>query len=202
MNNRLIVIGAGGHGKVVADNAIKNGYTDICFVDDHATGTCMGFPIVGTGADVSSLDDGKTDFIIGVGNNEIRKRIAQAHDVNWVTLVHPSAQIGACVSIGKGTVVMAGAIINPCASIGEHCIINTGAIVEHDNVIGDYAHISPNVALGGTVRVGDLTHVGIGAVVRNNIQICGMSTIGAGAVVVKDIEKRGIYAGVPARVIR
>lgn len=199
MNNRLIIIGAGGHGKVIADNAIKNGYTDICFVDDHATGTCMGFPIVGTGADVSSLDDGKTDFIIGVGNNEIRKRIAEAHDVNWVTLVHPSAQIGACVSIGKGTVVMAGAIINPCASIGEHCIINTGAIVEHDNVIGDYAHISPNVALGGTVRVGDLTHVGIGAVVRNNIRICGMSTIGAGAVVVKDIDHCGTYIGVPIK---
>ena len=199
MNNRLIIIGAGGHGKVIADNAIKNGYTDICFVDDHATGTCMGFPIVGTGADVSSLDNGKTDFIIGVGNNEIRKRIAEAHDVNWVTLVHPSAQIGVCVSIGKGTVVMAGAIINPCASIGEHCIINTGAIVEHDNVIGDYAHISPNVALGGTVRVGDLTHVGIGAVVRNNIRICGMSTIGAGAVVVKDIDHCGTYIGVPIK---
>ena len=201
MNNRLIIIGAGGHGKVVADNAIKNGYTDICFVDDHATGTCMGFPIVGTGADVSSLDDGKTDFIIGVGNNEIRKRIAQAHDVNWVTLVHPSAQIGACVSIGKGTVVMAGAIINPCASIGEHCIINTGAIVEHDNVVEDYVHISPNAALGGAVRVGNLTHVGIGAVVKNNIAICDHCVIGAGAVVVKEIKDSGTYVGVPSREI-
>ena len=201
MNNRLIIIGAGGHGKVVADNAIKNGYTDICFVDDHATGTCMGFPIVGTGADVSSLDDGKTDFIIGVGNNEIRKRIAEAHDVNWVTLVHPSAQIGACVSIGKGTVVMAGAIINPCASIGEHCIINTGAIVEHDNVVEDYVHISPNAALGGAVRVGNLTHVGIGAVVKNNIAICDHCVIGAGAVVVKEIKDSGTYVGVPSREI-
>ena len=201
MNNRLIIIGAGGHGKVIADNAIKNGYTDICFVDDHATGTCMGFPIVGTGADVSSLDDGKTDFIIGVGNNEIRKRIAQAHDVNWVTLVHPSAQIGACVSIGKGTVVMAGAIINPCASIGEHCIINTGAIVEHDNVVEDYVHISPNAALGGAVQVGNLTNVGIGAVVKNNIAICDHCVIGAGAVVVKEIKDSGTYVGVPSREI-
>ena len=201
MNNRLIIIGAGGYGKVIADNAIKNGYTDICFVDDHATGTCMGFPIVGTGADVSSLDDGKTDFIIGVGNNEIRKRIAEAHDVNWVTLVHPSAQIGACVSIGKGTVVMAGAIINPCASIGEHCIINTGAIVEHDNVVEDYVHISPNAALGGAVRVGNLTHVGIGAVVKNNIAICDHCVIGAGAVVVKEIKDSGTYVGVPSREI-
>ena len=199
MNNRLIIIGAGGHGKVIADNAIKNGYTDICFVDDHATGICMGFPVVGTGADVSSLDDGKTDFVIAVGNNGIRKRIAEAHDVNWVTLVHPSAQIGAYVSIGKGTVVMAGAIINPCASIGEHCIINTGAIVEHDNVIGDYVHISPNAALGGTVWVGERTHIGIGTVVKNNIRICGGSTVGAGAVVVKNIEHPGTYIGVPAK---
>lgn len=201
MNNRLIIIGAGGHGKVIADNAIKNGYTDICFVDDHATGTCMGFPIVGTGADVSSLDDGKTDFIIGVGNNEIRKRIAQAHDVNWVTLVHPSAQIGAYVSIGKGTVVMAGAVINASATVGEHCIINTGAIVEHDNAIGDYVHISPRAALGGTVRVGDLTHIGIGAVVKNNIAVCDHCVIGAGAVVVKEIKDSGTYVGVPSREI-
>ena len=198
MNNRLIIIGAGGHGKVIADNAIKNGYTDICFVDDHATGTCMGFPIVGTGADVSSLDDGKTDFIIGVGNNEIRKRIAQAHDVNWVTLVHPSAQIGACVSIGKGTVVMAGAIINPCASIGEHCIINTGAIVEHDNLIGDYAHISPGAKLSGTVTVGKCTWIGTGASVINNVNICDNVTVGVGAVVIRDIKAKGTYFGVVA----
>lgn len=199
MNNRLIIIGAGGHGKVIADNAVKNGYAEICFVDDHATGSCMGFPIIGTGVDIPALNDGKTDFIIGVGSNETRKRIAEAHDVNWVTLIHPSAQIAMNVSIGKGTVVMANAVINACAAVGEHCIINTGAIVEHDNMIGDYAHISPNVALGGTVRVGDLTHVGIGAVVRNNIRICDMCTIGAGAVVVKNIDRCGTYIGVPIK---
>ena len=199
MRNRLVIIGSGGHGKVIADSALKNGYTDICFVDDHAEGSCMGFPIVGTIEIIPSLNDGKTDFIIAVGSNEIRKRIARSYDVNWVTLIHPSAQIGAWVSIGKGTVVMAGAVINACAVVGEHCIINTGAIVEHDNVIGDYVHLSPKAALGGTVRIGELTHVGIGAVVRNNIQICGMCTVGAGAVVVENINSRGIYIGVPAR---
>lgn len=201
MNKRIVIIGAGGHGKVIADNAMKNGYTDILFVDDHATGMCMGLPIAGTSADIEVFDDGATDYVIGVGNNQVRKQIAQAHDVNWVTLIHPSAQIGACVSIGKGSVVMAGAIINACAAIGEHCIVNTGAIVEHDNVIGDYAHISPGASLGGTVRVGDLTHVGIGAVVKNNINVCGMCTIGAGAAVVKNIEHSGTYVGVPAKEI-
>lgn len=201
MNNRLIIIGAGGHGKVIADNALKNGYTDICFVDDHATGSCMGFPIIGTGADLPSFDDGKTDFIIGVGSNDVRKRIAERHDVNWVTLIHPSAQIAVNVSIGKGTVVMAGAVINASATVGEHCIINTGAIVEHDNAIGDYVHISPRAALGGTVRVGDLTHIGIGAVVKNNIAVCDHCVIGAGAVVVKEIKDSGTYVGVPSREI-
>lgn len=201
MNNRLVIIGAGGHGKVIADNALKNGITEILFLDDHATGTCMGFRIAGTSGDIPQYDDGKTGFIIGVGSNEIRKRISEKYEVNWITLIHPSAQIGIEVSIGKGTVIMAGSVINSCTTVGEHCIINTGAIVEHDNVIGDYVHLSPRVALGGTVRIGDQTHIGIGASVKNNTSICGSCMIGAGSVVVKDIEERGIYVGVPSRKI-
>ena len=197
--NRLIIIGAGGHGKVIADAALKNGYTNICCVDDNATGDVMGFPIIGTTADVECLNDGNTDFVIGIGNNAIRKTIAEIHNVNWVSIVHPSAQIGFDAEIGKGTVVMANAVINVCAKIGEHCIINTGAIVEHDNVIENYAHISPNVALGGIVRIGSLTHVGIGATVKNNTEICSDCTIGAGAVVIKSIKEPGTYVGVPIR---
>ena len=197
--NRLIIIGAGGHGKVIADAALKNGYTNICCVDDNATGDVMGFPIIGTTADVECLNDGNTDFVIGIGNNALRKMIAETYNVNWVSIIHPSAQIGFNAEIGKGTVVMANAVVNVCAKIGEHCIINTGAIVEHDNVIENYAHISPNVALGGTVRIGSLTHVGIGATVKNNTEICSDCTIGAGAVVIKSIKEPGTYVGVPIR---
>lgn len=197
--NRLIIVGAGGHGKVIADNALKNGYTDICFVDDKSIGDCMGFPIVGRCADLNKLNNGKTDFIIGIGNSAIRKKIAEEYDINWVTLIHPSAQIAVNVSIGRGTVVMAGAVVNVCATVGEQCIINTCAVVEHDNVIEDYVHISPNVALGGTVFVGKSTHIGIGASVCNNINICGDCMIGAGAVVSKNIVESGTYIGVPAR---
>ena len=197
--NRLIIIGAGGHGKVIADAALKNGYTNICYIDDHATGDVMGFPIIGTSADIEHLNDGSTDFIIGIGNNAVRKMIAKKYNVNWVSIVHPSAQIAFNAEIGKGTVVMANAVVNVCATVGEHCIINTGAIIEHDNVIENYAHISPNVALGGTVRIGSLTHVGIGATVKNNTDICSDCTIGAGAVVVKNIKESGTYVGVPIR---
>ena len=197
--NRLVIIGAGGHGKVIADAALKIGYTNICYVDDHAQGNVIGFPIIGTSEDLERLNDGNTDFVIGIGNNSVRKAVAESYTINWVSIVHPSAQIAFHAEIGRGTVIMANAVVNACAKVGEHCIINTGAIVEHDNVIENYAHISPNVALGGTVRVGSLTHVGIGATVKNNTEICSGCTIGAGAVVVKSIIEPGTYVGVPIR---
>ena len=190
--NKLIIIGAGGHAKVITDIALKNGYTEISFIDDNATGECMGLPIIGTSADIEALNNSETSFVIGIGNNKVRKKIAESYNVNWATLIHPSAQISVNTSIGKGTVVMANAVINACAKVGEHCIINTGAVVEHDNVIEDYVHISPVGALGGTVHIGECTHIGIGATVKNNINICNDCVVGAGAVVVKDIKEIGI----------
>lgn len=200
--NKLVIIGAGGHGKVIADNAVKNGYSDICFLDDRAVGTCLGFQIVGSSNDIPRFDDDETDFILGIGNNAVRKKISESFDVNWVTLIHPSAIIGLGVTVEKGTVIMAGAVVNACSKIGKHCIINSGAVVEHDNVIGDYVHISPRAALGGTVSVGARSHVGIGATVKNNVDICDNCVIGAGAVVVKNICEGGTYVGVPARKIK
>jgi sugar O-acyltransferase (sialic acid O-acetyltransferase NeuD family) len=193
--NRLIIIGAGGHGKVVADIAAKIGYTDICFADDHAKGQCLGFPILGGTACLEAWNDGATDFVIGIGNNAVRKKIAEEYDINWVRLVHPSAQIGLQASIGRGTVVMAGAVINACAGVGEHCIINTRAVVEHDDRIGNYVHLSPGVTLSGTVTVGECTWLGTGTSVINNVDICANVTVGVGSVVIRSIQKEGIYYG-------
>ena len=199
MSNRLIIVGAGGHGKVITDIALKNGYTNINFIDGNVKGSCMDFPVIGSSDRIFDLNDGKTDFVIAVGNDKTRKMIAEKYDVNWVTLIHPSAQISTNVSIGIGTVVMATAVINADTKIGKHCIINTGAVIEHDNVIGDYVHISPKVALGGTTRIGELTHIGIGAAVINNINISKNCVVGAGAVVVDNLEHSATYVGVPAR---
>lgn len=196
--NSLIIIGAGGHGKVVADIAIKLGYTYIKFVDDNLTGCCMGFPIVGKTCDIVALNNENTDFVIGVGNNDVRKKISESYDVNWATLIHPSAQISINVAIGEGSVVMALAVVNANTTIGKHCIINSSSVVEHDNIIEDFVHISPKAALGGSVHVGEGSHIGIGATVKNGLSICDSCIIGAGAVLVKNADASGIYIGVPA----
>ncbi len=198
MNKRLVILGAGGHGRTLADAALKMGYRTIVYLDDHAIGRCIGFPIAGKVSQAERFRDGDTDFIIAIGDNELRCRVAMAHDLPWATIIHPSAQIGTFAEIGPGTVILAGAAVNACARLGRHCIVNTGAIVEHDNVLGDFSQIAPRAALGGSVQVGTLAQIGIGAVVRNNVTVGAGCVIGAGAVVVKSTEPGGVYVGVPA----
>jgi len=196
---KVIIIGAGGHAKVIADIVIKSGDCLLGFLDDNKSGeSLLGYPVLGKIENINKFEK-TAKFIIGIGNNYARKDISEKYNLEWYTAVHPSAVIAIDVSIGEGTAIMANAVINPSAKIGMHCIINTGAIVEHDNIIGDYAHISPNAATAGTVSIGELTHLGIGATVRNNISICAECVIGAGAVVVKNIVDKGTYVGVPAR---
>ncbi|MDY3869587.1 MAG: acetyltransferase [Pyramidobacter sp.] len=201
MDNQLVIIGASGHGKVIADIAERLGYDRIVFLDDNTALTeCGKHRVVGT-VRAAALH-AKSDFIVAIGSAEIRKKIQNwlcGHKLRVVTLIHPNALVASDVSVGEGTVIMAGAVVNPGTSIGSGCIVNTGATVDHDNVIGDYAHISVGSHLAGTVRVGAQTWIGAGAVVINNISICALCTIGAGAVVVSDIKEPGTYIGVPAK---
>ena len=195
---RLVIIGASGHGKVVADIARKNGYSEIVFFDDdESIHECGGYPIIGKSSAAGTID---SDVIIGIGNAGVRKRIQESVDENKiVTLIHPDAVVADDVVIGAGTVVMAGAVINPGTHIGKGCIINTCSSVDHDCKVGDYVHISVGSHLCGTVNVGDRTWIGAGATVSNNVFICPNCMIGAGAVVVKDLTENGTYVGVPAR---
>ncbi len=201
LKRRLVIIGAGGHGKVVADIALKNGYENVVFVDSSISGSSMGIPIIGDLSEIEKLVDDNTRFIVAIGDNSVRKRITNDYNLPWETLIHPSAQIGGSVSVGAGSVIAAGAVINSSATVGAHCIVNTAAVVEHDDTICDFVHISPGAVLGGNVKIGECSHIGIGAVLRNNISICENCTVGAGAVVVKDIFREGVYIGVPARLL-
>lgn len=195
---KIAIIGASGHGKVVADIAVKNGYTEIVFLDDNENVLkCGRYPVVGKSSDAMDFD---ADIIIGIGNTGIRKQIQESVDENkLVTLIHPDAVVAEDVVIGKGTVVMAGAVINPGTHIGKGCIINTCSSVDHDCTVGDYVHIAVDSHLCGTVTVGDGTWIGAGTTVSNNVSICSDCMIGAGAVIVNDIQKSGTYVGVPAR---
>lgn len=194
--NRLIIIGASGHGKVVADIAKLNGYTDIVFLDDDDNAKeCGGYLVVG---DSNHAPVG--EVFVAVGNAEIRRMLMERYaDRVQPVLIHPNAVIAKDVQIGVGTVVMAGAVVNPGAIIGKGVIINTCSSVDHDCVISDYVHVAVGSHLSGAVNVGEGTWIGTGATVSNNVNICGNCMIGAGAVVIKDINEEGTYVGVPAR---
>lgn len=203
MKEKLIIIGASGHGKVVADIALKmNKWKSIAFLDDdESIKSSMGIEVVGKSIEAFKyIQD--FDIFIGVGNNEIREKIQeklQAEGASIATLIHSSATVGDQVKLASGTVVMAGVVINCCTEIGKGCIINTGATIDHDNFIEDYVHVSPGVHLAGTVKVGRKSWLGIGSVVSNNLSIASGCIFGAGAVVVKDITEPGTYVGVPVR---
>lgn len=195
---KIAIIGASGHGKVVADIAKKSGYTEIVFFDDNENVVeCGGYPVIGRSSDALRMD---VDVIVAIGNAEIRKRIQDSIDESRLTtLIHPDAVVAEDVRIGVGTVIMAGAVINPGTAIGRGCIINTCSSIDHDCVVGDYVHVSVGTHIAGTCEIGEKTWIGAGATVSNNVSICGNCMIGAGAVVIRNIEKPGTYVGVPAR---
>ena len=201
----LIIMGAGGHGRVIADIAQKLGvYQSIAFLEDGDVKTSMGVPVLGRLDEVDKYIT-TSDIFVALGNSQLREEIMEkllAMGANIPTLIHPSAIIGGCVEIGIGTAIMAGAVINPCATIGKGVIVNTCASIDHDCAVGDYCHISVGVHIAGTVRLERRVCLGAGATVKNNVNICANCTIGAGAVVIDDINTRGTYVGVPAKLLK
>lgn len=197
---QLVIIGASGHGKVVADIARQTGYDEIRFLDDNEElAFCNGYPVVGRCGEFENFN---CNFIVAIGNPVTRQCVQlqlEAAGKTIVTLIHPNAVTGENVSIGIGTVVMAGAVINPGARIGKGCIINTCSSVDHDCQLADFVHVAVGAHIAGTCTIGEGTWIGAGATVINNVHICGNCMIGAGAVVIKKIEESGTYVGVPAK---
>ena len=145
----------------------------------------------------------KKGTLIAIGNNKIRKKIANEFSGPFFRSVcHSLAAVDATVILGEGTVVMANAAINAEAVIGKHCIINTGAVVEHDCNLADFVHISPNCTLAGGVIVGEGTQIGVGAAVIPGIRIGKWAIVGAGAVIVEDIPDRATVVGNPGRILK
>lgn len=203
MKKKLLIIGASGHGKVVADIALKmNRWKNIAFLDDDENlFSSMGLKVIGKSSEVRRYIE-SYDIFVGIGNNMTRKKIQDNLEVEGASipkLVHPNAVLGEQVEIGFGSAIMAGVVINCCTKVGKGNIINTGATLDHDNLLEDFVHISPGAHLAGTVKVGQGSWLGIGSLVSNNINITSNCMVGAGAVVVQDITETGTYVGVPAR---
>jgi sugar O-acyltransferase (sialic acid O-acetyltransferase NeuD family) len=203
---RVVVYGAGGHGKVVADVVLAaGGYEVVGFVDDgpHPGRAVLGLPVLGDGAWVErEAARGPIAVALGVGANGARRAVAE-RCVGWgatlLTAVHPRAAVAPSARIEPGAVVMACAVVNPDAVVGRGAIINTGAVVEHDVVVGEFAHLSPNATTGGAARVGALAHLGLGAALLPGVSVGDGAVVGAGAVVIRDVPGGVTVAGVPAR---
>lgn len=195
----IVIYGASGHGKVIADIIIANNpQSQIVFIDDADKGeNFYNFPVYHT----KNFNLENQSVVLGIGNNLIRKKIA-THNYNFQTLIHPSAIISDTVKIEKGTVVMANVSCNADSIIGKHTILNTSCSIDHDCEIGDFAHISPNASLAGNVIVGEGAHIGIGASILQGIKIGKFATVGAGSVVIEDVPNGATVVGCPAKIIK
>lgn len=202
----LAILGAGGHGKVVADAALCSGWKEIVFFDDRWPNlNKVGiWEVQGDSSlfyNQSNLFDG---YIVAIGNNAIRldKTInALNHNLPLVTIIHPSATISRFSTIGPGSLVCAKVAINCDTTIGMGAIINTGATIDHDCSLGDFVHVSPGANLASTIHVGDLSWIGIGSSIRQFITIGKRIIVGAGAAVVTNIPDDCTVVGVPAKII-
>lgn len=201
--SRLAILGAGGHGKVVADTAELCGWQRIEFFDDawpklQSNGA---WRVLGDTrmllAQVHSFDG----VIVAIGDNRLRQarlRELRSADASLATLVHPAACLSRYAILGAGSVAFAGVIMNAGAKVEMGAILNTGCSVDHDCGLGESVHLSPGARLGGGVQVGDLSWIGIGASVRQQIRIGREVIVGAGATVVRDVPDAVTVVGVPA----
>lgn len=202
---RLSILGAGGHGKVVADAAEFYGQWDeIVFYDDAwpQKKECGPWRIAGSVQSFLETSPADSDVVVAIGNNAVRANtvsILRETGFTLASIIHPAAIVSKYANIGAGTVIFAGAIVNVEANIGLACIINTGATVDHECRLGQAVHISPGAHLSGNVSIGDTSWIGIGACVRQGIAIGRNVTVGAGAVVVSPLPDNVTVIGNPAK---
>ena len=200
MKNNILLIGAGGHGLVLAEIAKLIGYKRICFLDDEYDKDYP-YDIIGGINDFLLYKD-NYDFFISIGSNKSRRDIAAkiySRHCKLVNLIHPSAIISDSAQLSEGIAIMPNTVINSKSKIGLGAIINTSTSIDHENIIGDFVHVSPGCHLGGQVSIDNMCWLGIGCNVINNIKICEECIIGAGSTIIKDIKKSGTYVGTPIR---
>ena len=201
---RIVVIGAGGHGKVVVSTLQAAGVIVDAVYDDNQQlwgSLILGVPVCGPVEELMAAPQ-KYSGIVGIGDSTTRQRLVESLRIEWLTVIHPHAFVHHSVKLGAGTVVFAGAVVQPNVTIGEHAIVNTCASIDHDCQIGNYVGIGPGTHLSGTVRVGDRSLLGTGCSVLPNVRIDNDVTVGAGTVVIRDLPGGCTVVGPAPRIMR
>lgn len=213
MQKTCIILGAGGHARVLIDCLQHSKEVAIFGIldpnQDLIGSTIFDIPVIGSDELLAEMTDkGVEYFVVGVGgagNNHPRIKLfnqALRYGLKPLTVTHPSAIISRWAIIGDGSQLLPGCIVNASARIGVNCIINSGSIVEHDCSIGDHVHIATGAKLASTVKVGEGAHIGAGSTIRQLIKIGKYAIIGAGAVVIDDVQANTVVAGVPATFLK
>ena len=196
---KLVVVGGGGHAKVVTDSAQAAGWNVIGFADDRSDAKLFDLQHLGSLQNFQPPQDAQV--VVAIGSNKLRQQIVEllSGTVNWATVIHPRAMISSFATIHAGTVVFAGAVIQADTVIDQHCIINTSASIDHDCRIADFCHVAPNAVLTGNVSLEMGVFVGAGSVVLPGRHIGEWATLGAGGVSVRDLDSGGTFVGIPAK---
>jgi UDP-perosamine 4-acetyltransferase len=205
-DQRVLIIGAGGHAKVVIDVLRSANWSPYGLLDPHPhRPTVLEVPVLGSDEVAATLfEQGIRNAIVAIGENALRHRLGRAlQDIGYsvVTAIHATATISPSATLGVGVVVMPHAVVNAEVRVGDFAIINTGAVIEHDCVLGEAVHIAPRAVLGGKVTIGDEVLFGVGAIARPLSRIGANAIVGAGAVVIGTILQNETVVGIPARPI-
>jgi sugar O-acyltransferase (sialic acid O-acetyltransferase NeuD family) len=208
LSKRLLIIGAGGHGKVAADCAECMGeFEHIAFLDGEfpKLKQVAKWSVIGDGKDLATESDVDTTFFVAVGDNRTRQKLLSAlfaQSCEVATLIHPSAVISQYAEIAEGTLVCANAVINIDTKIGRGCIINTSVTVDHDCQVEDYVHLAPGTSLAGMIKIGMGSFVGVGGVIIPGKLVGIFCILGAGSTLLNDLEDYSVAVGTPAKVIK
>lgn len=210
--HKLIIVGSSGHAKVVIDIVEKEDqYEIIGLIDDNRKigESTLGYPIIGDTLSLQNIIKLNPEYklFIAIGDNWNRSKILEyitrlVPHAEFISTIHPSAQIGKDVTIGKGTVIMAGAVINSCTTIGDFSIVYTNSSMDHDNLLGDFASLAPNSATGGNVSIGKFSAIGIGASIKHGVKMGTHCVLGGGSVLLKHCGDNELLYGVPAKMVR
>lgn len=200
MSQDLVILGAGGHAKVVISTARSAGFNPVRVYDDTEEKwgtTIMGVPIVGS---ISEFENCQLPAVIAIGNNRVRKALDEWFEkANWVSIIHASAVVDPSAKVGIGSVVFANAVVQPECVVHRHCIVNTAATLDHDGRMFAYSQIAPGANVAGGVEIGEGAFIGIGASIHQGSKLGEWSTVGGGAFFKGELEPNLIAVGVPAR---